>query len=151
MYTNVLKSIWNGQYSLETAFWPPNLLINYRPQRSCGKVMYVFTPVCHSVHRRGVYPSMHLGRHPPGIQPLGRQPPSSRRLLHRTVRIPLECILVLKLIQRSDCYDYHLAKKKSKKLLRISRNTFCFIILEIWWILLAPLCQPFGSTFLGDV
>ena len=103
----------------------------------------VFTPVCHSVHKGGVYPTMHLGRHPlarppppgqtpspqadpPGQTPLGRQtprqtppgqtPPSrktppdrytpwadtphpppapSRWLLQWTVRILLECILVL--------------------------------------------------------
>ena len=36
------------------------------------------------------------GRHPPGRHPLGRHPPNPthRRLLQRTVRILLECILV---------------------------------------------------------
>ena len=110
----------------------------YRPQQSCEG--YVFTPVCHSVHR-GVCLSAcwHTtippqSRHPPGADtpleqtpagpgaPLGadtprsrppgtghppgpgtppgadtpprNQAPPSRRLLLRTVRILLECILV---------------------------------------------------------
>ena len=37
----------------------------YRPQRSCGKVMFLHLSVSHSVHK-GVYPSMYWGRHPPG-------------------------------------------------------------------------------------
>ena len=96
----------------------------YRPQRSCEG--YVFTPVCHSVHRVGVClsacwdttppQSRHpLGadtpqiRHPPGadtpwnthpprpgtLPGAGNPPPrEQRRLLLRTVRILLECILV---------------------------------------------------------
>ena len=32
-------------------------------KRSCGKVMFLHLSVSHSVHR-GVYPSMHWGRHP---------------------------------------------------------------------------------------
>ena len=84
----------------------------YRPQRSCEG--YVFTPVCHSVHRGGVClsacwdttPSPRT-RHPPrpGTPPPEQTPPpgpgtppgsrpASRRLLLRTVRILLECILV---------------------------------------------------------
>ena len=48
----------------------------------------IYTSVCHSVHGGGV-----SDRHPP---PAGRHiPPPSRRLLQRTVRILLECILVL--------------------------------------------------------
>ena len=39
-------------------------LLHYRPQRSCEG--YVFTPVCHSVHRGGL-PQCMLGYHtPPG-------------------------------------------------------------------------------------
>ena len=69
----------------------------------------VFTRVCHSVHG-GCLPQCMLGytplgRHPPCRSPgqtppgqtpsLGRHPlPTSRRLLHQTVRILLECILV---------------------------------------------------------
>ena len=68
----------------------------------------------------GVYPSMHWGRHPPcpvhaGIHttppgqtslqadppPLGRQLPLSRRPLQGTVRILLECILVIELFSIS--------------------------------------------------
>ena len=80
----------------------------YRPQRSCEG--YVFTPVCHSVHR-GVCLSAcwdttpHQDQAPPGPgTPPGADPPgpgtppgsrpASRRLLLRTVRILLECILV---------------------------------------------------------
>ena len=39
-----------------------NSLLDYRPQRSCEG--YVFTPVCHSVHRGGLSQSL-LGYHPP--------------------------------------------------------------------------------------
>ena len=82
----------------------------YRPQRSCEG--YVFTPVSHSVHR-GVclsacwIPPPDQGPLPPGPgptpgpgTPLGagtppdQAPPEQRRLLLRTVRILLECILV---------------------------------------------------------
>ena len=49
-------------------------------KRSCGKVMFLHLFVSHSIHRGGVHP---LGRHP------------LRRPLQRTVRILLECILVL--------------------------------------------------------
>ena len=78
---------------------------HYRPQRSCGKVIFSQVSVSHSVDRGCVYPSMHWGRHPPRRHlprqtprsckhPPGQTPPSSRRLLQRTVRILLECILV---------------------------------------------------------
>ena len=122
------------------ALVPPNHLVKlspsniYRPQRSCGKVMFLHLSVSHSVHRGSVYPSMHcsdtpswadisqhaLGQTPPpgqtypsmhwGRHPLlGRHipactgadtlrgqtpPPPWRRLLLRTARILLECILV---------------------------------------------------------
>ena len=91
----------------------------YRPQRSCEG--YVFTLVCHSVHRGGVClsecwdtttpreqaPPQEQApldqvppgtrhpprtRHPPG--PGTPPPPGQRQLLLRTVRILLECILV---------------------------------------------------------
>ena len=84
----------------------------YRPQRSCEG--YVFTPVCHSVHRWGLA-SVHTGIHPPppaGTPQAGTprtgtsqsrhpprsshpRPPPNKRLLLRTVRILLECILVI--------------------------------------------------------
>ena len=35
----------------------------YGPQRSCGKVMFLHLSVSHSVHRRGVCPSMHHRSH----------------------------------------------------------------------------------------
>ena len=109
-------------------FYSNNL---YRPQRSCEG--YVFTPVCHSVHRGVGLPQCILGYQPPGADtppgtrhpleqtppeqgiPQSRHPPEqtppgtrhppgpgtprdqtppSRRLLLRTVRILLECILV---------------------------------------------------------
>ena len=67
----------------------------YNPQCSCGKVMFLHLSVSHSVHRGGQTPPL-LGRHPVG-RPPGRPPPSttSRRLLLRTVRILLKCILVI--------------------------------------------------------
>ena len=56
---------------------------------------YVFTRVCHSFHR-GVSASVHVGIHTPPVAdtPSSRHPPS-RRLPLRTVRILLECILVV--------------------------------------------------------
>ena len=71
--------------------------------RSCEG--YVFTPVCLST---GGSASVHAGIPPPGSRhPLGsrhppeasiprKQAPPSRRLLLRTVRILLQCILVYK-------------------------------------------------------
>ena len=78
-------------------------LFNYRPQQSCGKVIFSEAYVKDSVHR-GVSASVHARIHthpwappPPSRHlPLGRHPPPSRRLLLRTVRILLECILVHK-------------------------------------------------------
>ena len=79
----------------------------YRPQQSCEG--YVFTPVCHSVHRGGVClnacwdttptGSTPPGKHPPGSTPLGSThppvgTPAERWLPLRTIRILLECILV---------------------------------------------------------
>ena len=95
---------------------------NYRPQTKLRKG-YVFTPVCHSVHREGgVCPSACWDTHTPGqtspqtdtpqadtpwADPpltdtpqadthLGKHPPPAiRRLLLQMVRILLECILVI--------------------------------------------------------
>ena len=95
--------------------WWGALTYYYRPQRSCGKVMFLHLSVSHSVHRvcvgqpplRQTYPSMHWGRHPPGqtypSMHWGRHipvctvadTPTPRRPLQRTVRILMECILVL--------------------------------------------------------
>ena len=82
---------WRGEFSTFSHF--------YRPQRSCGKVMFsqasviLFTGVC--VWQTPPW----ADTPPPGRQPLGRHlpadtPPPSRRLLQWTVRILLECILV---------------------------------------------------------
>ena len=38
----------------------------YRPQRSCGKVMFLHLSVSHSVHRVGLCPSMHHRSHDQG-------------------------------------------------------------------------------------
>ena len=76
-----------------------SLHYNYRPQRICEG--YVSTPVClstggsASVHAgiplpRADTPPLRAGITPPP----GADPPPRRRLLLRTVRILLECILV---------------------------------------------------------
>ena len=49
----------------------------------------VFTRVCQSIHRGGVWQTPPVCRHPPW------QTPSSDRSLQQTVRILLECILIL--------------------------------------------------------
>ena len=67
----------------------------------------IFTSVCHSVQGGGVYPSMHLDRHPPGRHPQADIPrqtspgwhpqadtPTPRWPLHRMVCIRTECFLV---------------------------------------------------------
>ena len=80
---------------------PPNILSNfncYRPQTKLRKGN-VFTSVCQEFCPQeggGVHPQTDLppGRHPPGKTP----PAPSRRLLLRTLRILLECILVLNVL-----------------------------------------------------
>ena len=103
-----------------------NALIFTVRKRSLGQGN-VFTPVCHSVHRgvvypsmqwsgcvyssmqraEDVYPSMQWGR-PPWADtlplarnPPGRPPPQKRRPLKRAVRVLQECILVLSQISVS--------------------------------------------------
>ena len=62
----------------------------YRPQRSCGKVIFSEACVKNSVHGGGgCLPQCMLGY----TDPPSRHPPS-RRPLPRTARILLECILV---------------------------------------------------------
>ena len=74
-----------------------NLFINVR-NSSCGKVMFLQVSVCLQVGRC----TLPLGRHPPGQTPPlpGQTPPGrhpeTRRPLQQTVRILLECILVMK-------------------------------------------------------
>ena len=81
----------------------------YRPQRSCGKVMFLHLYVSHSIYRGRGYP---LGRHPqadtprqisPGSNPTWADPPplSSRWVLQQTVRILLECIFVYICVYRT--------------------------------------------------
>ena len=65
---------------------------HYRPQRSCEG--YVFTPVCHSVHKGRVCLSACWDATPPPSGSRHPPPPEQRRLLLWTVRILLECILV---------------------------------------------------------
>ena len=68
----------------------------YRPQRSCSKVIFSQACVKNSVHGgRGVCLSACWDTPPWTDPPHGQTPPPpSRRLLQRTVRILLECILV---------------------------------------------------------
>ena len=79
----------------------------YHPQHSCSKVIFLHLSAILSTGGGG-FPSMHLGRHPQADTPrhtpprqtppwadTPRQIPLRRRLLQQTVRILLECILVL--------------------------------------------------------
>ena len=96
--------------------YPTGMFSCYRPQQSFGKVLFLHLSVSHSVHGEGVSVSG-LGRHPLtdtpqvdtplgrplGQTPLGRNPPGQTPLPaqwytvnKRVVRIPLECILVVK-------------------------------------------------------
>ena len=84
----------------------------YSPQLSCGKVMFLHLSVILS--KGGVCLSACWNRHPLGRNPLGQTPPwtdtptPSRRLLQRTVRILLECILVfLKFCYYHFCSLHH--------------------------------------------
>ena len=58
-------------------------------KRSCGKLMFLRMSVSHSVHMRGVYPSMHWGRHPPGRHPPGQTPPPQCMLGYTHLRLPV--------------------------------------------------------------
>ena len=78
-----------------------NVYINetfYRLQRSCGKVKFLHLSVILSTSEcipACTWADTPLGRHLPRADtPPGQTPPPSRRLLQRTVRILLECILV---------------------------------------------------------
>ena len=58
---------------------PTGMLTSYRPQQSCGKVMFLHLSVSHSVHR-GV--NIPLGRHtPPGQTPPRADTPPAQRML----------------------------------------------------------------------
>ena len=66
----------------------------YRPQHTCGKVIFSQASVSHSVHGGRCVSNMHWGRHPPGQTPpcpvyAGIHTYTSRRPLLRTVRILL--------------------------------------------------------------
>ena len=95
----------------------------YRPQTKLRKEMCSQACVKNSVHGRGSLPDNpldRLGRHPPGRHPRedtpeqtppGRHPLDRtplRRLLQRTVRILLECILVLEYL-----FMFHFKSKRS--------------------------------------
>ena len=100
-------------YSLFIFLSPSYFFIYYRPKRSFGQGN-IFTPVCHSVHRGGVWQGDPPGwmeeppqldgepppagwRNPPGWM---EEPPPGSGLQHtvydRPVRILLECILVFR-------------------------------------------------------
>ena len=120
IYTAVLLCKFRFQF-LDIQFDLTWVKSYYRPQRSCGKVMFSQASVSHSVHKgegrcmadtplgRPPRGSVTLGKHfPPQADPLGRHPPGRhppaqcmleyrpppQRPLQRTVRILLKCILV---------------------------------------------------------
>ena len=63
----------------------------YRPQHSCGKVMFLHLSVILLTGGSGGHP---LSRQSPGRHPSPPPPPRPRWPLQSTVRILLECILV---------------------------------------------------------
>ena len=80
--------------------------VNYHPQSSCGKVMFSQAFVILFME---VYPSMHWGRHPPGqTTPWADNTRSdtSRRPMQQTVRILLECILVIQYVKYFKLKNY---------------------------------------------
>ena len=96
-------------------------LICYSPQRSWDKV--IFSEAC-------VKNSVHGGRRSPGPHPgevcilacTEADPPNSRRLLLRAVRILLECILVTIMFHIKSCNTEYLAKSWSFKYFTV----FCY-------------------------
>ena len=86
-FVHVFKGCLGGLLGMEiqivTSIWifrVDKLKGLYRPQRSCGKVMFLHLSVSHSVHRGrsvcGRHPQAdtHLGRYPRGRHPRGRHP-----------------------------------------------------------------------------
>ena len=111
MINSKLVLDWVGQPRLE------NLQFDF--QIKCDQVMFLHLSVSQSVHRRGVWTGGCISQHetPPGQAPSRQTPPgrhtpwqthpqadtpSSWRSLQRTVRILLECILVIIVI-----FDVH--------------------------------------------
>ena len=103
-------NVWNKNLSVTVCFRSKYVWIFYRPQRSCGKVMFLHLSVSHSVHRGRAWHA-----HPATHTPLPCLPPchtcptshacppathaplpmTSRHAVNeRAVRILLECILV---------------------------------------------------------
>ena len=107
--THSCPSPWSHQWSLNAVCYPSDFMLLataadfliwflsgycscYRPQRSCGKVMFSQACVKNSVQRgRGCVYQHALGQL--ADTPPGRHPPDGH--CQRTVRILLECILVL--------------------------------------------------------
>ena len=93
MARSVIRNVIPKFHKIETKLLFRAKILNthcYRPQTKLRKGN-VFTPVCHSVHTGG-------GVHSPGQTSPEQTPPWAdippRRPLQRTVRIPLECIVV---------------------------------------------------------
>ena len=101
--------------SIQTYYESYHFSYHYRPQRSCGKVMFLHLSVCHSVHRgrhawgggvrggghawqRGAPDRGHACGEGGGG---GRSAWQERRPLQRVVRILVECILVSNRVFRS--------------------------------------------------
>ena len=71
------------------------ILVYYRPQRSCGKVMFSQASVI-LFTGEGVYPSMHWGRHPPWTDTPRQTPPwiDTPLAKHPRANTPRQCMLV---------------------------------------------------------
>ena len=77
-------------------------VLYYRPQRSCGKVMFLHLSLSHSIHSGGASVKHLPGQTIPQADPLGRSPrqttpparhPPAQCMLGYTPRSPAQCML----------------------------------------------------------
>ena len=99
--------------------------LSFCPQGGRGRLSPRQTPLgSHPLERHSPWVDTPLGRHPPGRHPPGQTPPTPKwRPLQRTVRILLECIVVLTLILIKGRTNF-LDSKDFVKFLVINKDKF---------------------------